>query len=55
VILSISHGDGGDNCCLEKGSYLGMESAGAGERGRIGGWGVWTRGLRHGVSRVLSP
>jgi hypothetical protein len=54
VILPTSYGDRGeDNGCLYRGGYLGIERADAG-RGRKGRWGRG-RGLRHRVSRVLSP
>jgi hypothetical protein len=34
VILSISHGDWGDNGCLSRGGYLGNERAIIGAKGR---------------------
>jgi hypothetical protein len=40
VILSISHGDWGENGCLGRGGYLGIVKDGAGGRGdevRVGG------------------
>jgi hypothetical protein len=54
VILSINCGDCMENSCLGRGVYLGIERAGTGGRGRKEGWGRG-RGLRHGVSKVLSP
>jgi hypothetical protein len=52
VILSISHGDWGDNCCLGSVGYLGIERAGAGGRSKNGGMGLGGSDVRHGDSRV---
>jgi hypothetical protein len=36
MILSTSCGDWGDNCCLGRGGFLGIERDGAGRRDRKG-------------------
>jgi hypothetical protein len=51
VILSISHGDWGDNGCLERGGYLGIERSG--DEGSERGYGMSS--VKHGGSSVFSP
>jgi hypothetical protein len=55
VILSISHGDCGDNGYLGKGGYLSIGRACTGGRKGLEGGMGGGKGVRHGVSRVLSP
>jgi hypothetical protein len=55
VILSISHRDWKDNGCLSTDGYLGIETTGAGGRGRKGEWVDGVRGVKHENSRILSP
>jgi hypothetical protein len=50
VTLSVTHGDW--QFFLGRGGFLGIERAGAGARGRKGGWGKVGRGVS-GDSRIL--